>query len=174
MTETLRGFVHIYDGFSSFPELFGPVHSLLSEVSGQEKLPELLRDKMIELADLISKKADELLMLRRPVQMRKQRPVPIKQFNPKFEDNYVKGRDYDPDRERAEKKKFLRQLKKEARGAGRELRKDNQFLAVVKDRERALLEEERAENYRKARAFLEEQEHAFKSGQLGKGRKRRK
>ncbi|XP_031490340.1 uncharacterized protein LOC116257584 [Nymphaea colorata] len=174
MTETLRGFVHIYDGISSFPELFGPVRSLLSEVSGQEKLPELLRKKMIELADMISKKSDELLMLRQPVQMRKQRPVPIKQFNPKFEENYVKGRDYDPDRERAEKKKFLRQLKRESRGAARELRKDNQFLAAVKDRERALLKEERAEKYNKARAFLEEQEHAFKSGQLGKGRKRRK
>ncbi|KAF3782230.1 Nucleolar protein 14 [Nymphaea thermarum] len=161
MTETLRGFVHIYDGISSFPELFGPVRSLLSEVSGQEKLPELLRNKMIELADTISKKSDELLMLRQPVQMRKQRPVPIKQFNPKFEENYVKGRDYDPDRERAEKKKFLRQLKRESRGAARELRKDNQFLAAVKDRERALLEEERAEKYKKARAFLEEQEHAF-------------
>lgn len=28
--------------------------------------------------------------------------------------------------------------------------------------------------YGKARAFLQEQEHAFKSGQLGKGRKRRR
>ena len=33
-------------------------------------------------------------------------------------------------------------------------------------------EKERAEKYEKALAFLQEQEHGIKSGQLGKGRKR--
>ncbi|KAM1326923.1 hypothetical protein TB1_010659 [Malus domestica] len=32
-------------------------------------------------------------------QLRKQKPVAIKMLNPKFEENFVKGRDYDPDRE---------------------------------------------------------------------------
>lgn len=65
-------------------------------------------------------------------------------------------------------------VKREAKGASRELRKDNYFLSQVKEREKAMLEEERTEKYGKARAFLQEQEHAFKSGQLGRGRKRRK
>lgn len=87
----------------------------------------------------------------------------------------MKGRDYDPDRERAEQRKLKKLLKREAKGAARELRKDNYFLFEVKDKEKALIEEERAEKYGKARAFLQEQEHAFKSGQLGKGgRKRRR
>lgn len=88
--------------------------------------------------------------------------------------SYVKGRDYDPDRERAERRKLKKLLKQEAKGAARELRKDNYFLFEVKEKEKALVEEERAEKYGKARAFLQEQEHAFKSGQLGKGRKRRR
>ena len=88
--------------------------------------------------------------------------------------SFVKGRDYDPDRERAELKKMKKLLKREAKGAARELRKDNYFLYEVKERDKALLEEERTEKYGKARAFLQEQEHAFKSGQLGKGRKRRR
>ena len=88
--------------------------------------------------------------------------------------SFVKGRDYDPDRERAELKKMKKLLKREAKGAARELRKDNYFLYEVKQRDKALLEEERTEKYGKARAFLQEQEHAFKSGQLGKGRKRRR
>lgn len=67
-----------------------------------------------------------------------------------------------------------RQLKREAKGAARELRKDNYFLLEVKDKERALQEKERAEKFGKAKAFLQEQENAFKSGQLGKGRKRRR
>lgn len=88
--------------------------------------------------------------------------------------SFVKGRDYDPDRERAEMRKLKKLLKREAKGAVRELRKDNSFLFGVKEKEKALLEEERTEKYGRARAFLQEQEHAFKSGQLGKGRKRRR
>ena len=82
--------------------------------------------------------------------------------------------DYDPDRIRAENRKMKKLLKKKFRGAIREVRKDNNFLQDVKQKERQRMEEERAEKYGKARAFLQEQEHAFKSGQLGKGGKRRR
>ena len=73
-----------------------------------------------------------------------------------------------------ERKKLKKLLKKEEKGAVRELRKDNYFLHEVKEKERAREEEERAEMYGKARAFLQEQEHAYKSGQLGKGKKGRR
>lgn len=88
--------------------------------------------------------------------------------------SFVKGRDYDPDRERAESRKLKNLIKREAKGAARELRKDNYFLSQVKEKEKAKLVEEKAEKFGKAKAFLQEQEHAFKSGQLGRGRKRRK
>lgn len=84
--------------------------------------------------------------------------------------SFVKGRDYDPDRERAERRKLKKLLNREAKGAARELRKDNSFLYEVKEKDKTLLKEERAEKYGKALAFLQEQEHAFKSGQLGKGK----
>ena len=79
--------------------------------------------------------------------------------------SFVKGRDYDPDCEWAEKRKLQKQVKHEAKGVARELRKDAFFLLEVK-------EKERAEKYEKALAFLQEQEHGIKSAQLGKGRKR--
>ena len=88
--------------------------------------------------------------------------------------SFVKGRDYDPDRERVEKKKLKKRLTQEAKGAVRELRKDNYFLQEVKSRDKALMEQERAEKYGKSLAFLQEQEHAMKSGQLGKGRGKRR
>ena len=78
---------------------------------------------------------------------------------------FVKGRDYDPDREQAEKRKLQKQVKREAKGTARELQKNAFFLLEVK-------EKERAEKYEKALAFLQEQEHGIKSRQLGKGRKR--
>lgn len=88
--------------------------------------------------------------------------------------SYVKGLDYDPDRERAKEKKLRRRLKSEKRGAMSELRKDNYFLAAVKEKDRMRHEQERSEKYGKAMAFLQEQESAFKCGQLGKGKKRRR
>lgn len=88
--------------------------------------------------------------------------------------SFVKGRDYDPYRERAETKKLKKMVKEERKGAIRELKKDNYFLHELKEKEKADREAERAEKYGKALAFLQEQEHAAKSGQLGKGRKRRR
>lgn len=174
VAETLKGFVNLYEGFNSFPEIFLPISKVLHKLAGQHCMPEMLKDKLRDVAQFIEKKADEHHVLRQPLQMRKQKPVPIKMLNPKFEDNFVKGRDYDPDRERAERRKLKKLLKREAKGAARELRKDNYFLFEVKEKDKKLLEDERAEKYGKARAFLQEQEHAFKSGQLGKGRKRRR
>lgn len=171
---TLQGYIKVYEGLSSFPEIFSPILRLLNEIAEQQNMPNALREKINVVAELIKSKVDEHHTLRRPLQMRKQKPVPIKLLNPKFEENYVKGRDYDPDRERAELRKLKKQLKRESKGAARELRKDNYFLLEVKEKERSIQEKERAEKFGRAKAFLQEQEHAFKSGQLGKGRKRRR
>lgn len=174
VVKTIEGFVNVYKDLSSFPEIFLPVLSLLREVLHNAKLPSILRENIKGVVQLIGRTTEEHQMMRQPLQMRKEKPEPIKLLNPKFEESFVKGRDYDPDRERAERKKLKKLLKKEAKGAVRELRKDNHFIFGLKERDKQQEEEERAEKYGKARAFLQEQEHAFKSGQLGKGRKRRR
>lgn len=89
VSETLKGFIIIYEGFSSFAEIFSPISNLLHEVLQNPNLPGLLRDKMQDVLDLIKKKTDEHHMFRKPLQMRKQKPVPIKLLNPKFEEKYV-------------------------------------------------------------------------------------
>lgn len=172
--ETLQGFVNVYKELISFPEIFMPISKLLRKLVGENHIPDALKEKIKDVSQLIDTKSQEHQMLRQPLKMRKKKPVPIRMLNPKFEENYVKGRDYDPDRERAEKKKLKKRIKEEAKGAARELRKDKDFLAKAKEREKALLAAEKAEKYGKDLAFLQEQEHAFKSGQLGKGRKRRR
>lgn len=90
--------------------------------------------------------------------------------------SYDRGRDYDPDKFRSEHKKLKKKLKKDYVKAASELRKDNYFISEVKAKEKAVYEQERKEKYGKNLAFLQEQEHAAKSGQLGKGsgRKRRR
>ncbi|CAI8594698.1 unnamed protein product [Vicia faba] len=172
VVETLQGYINAYKDLSSFPEIFLPILKLLLEMAEQKNMPNALRDKVKDVAELIKLKADEHHATRRPLQMRKQKPVPIRLLNPKFEENYIKGVDYDYDHQRAVLKKLNRQVKRERKGAARELRKDNYFLLDVKEKERSLQEKARAEKYGRAKAFLQEQEHAFKSGQLGKGKKR--
>ncbi|CAH9117309.1 unnamed protein product [Cuscuta epithymum] len=172
--ETLQGFVNIYEGFNSFPEIFMPITKLLNDLAVQKHMPDALQEKIRSVTQLIENKIEDTLRLRQPLRMRKQKPVPIRMFTPKFEENFVKGRDYDPDRERAEIRKLKKRVKQEAKGAIREIRKDNHFLFGVKEKEKVAVAEDRAEKFGKALAFLQEQEHAFKSGQLGKGKKRRR
>ncbi|XVF85772.1 hypothetical protein PTKIN_Ptkin17bG0144200 [Pterospermum kingtungense] len=71
----------------------------------------------------------------------------------RFHKTLWNGRDYDPDRERAERRKLEKLIKREAKGAAHELRKDNYFLYEVKQRDKALQEEERAANYGRALAY---------------------
>ena len=92
----------------------------------------------------------------------------IKQFNPMYEeDGFQKERDYDPNRERAENRKLKKELRKEARGTVRELRKDNQFMHHAREQEKAAEAEERDAKHKEVLSFLEKQENDFKSGGQG-------
>ncbi|KAL8052722.1 hypothetical protein ABFX02_05G024100 [Erythranthe guttata] len=164
----LKGFVNIYEELKSFPEIFLPISKVLHELEEEDLVPDALKGELKSIAQHIQDKSQEYYLLRQPLRLRKVKI--IKTAVPKFEENFVKGRDYDPDRERSEMKKLRKRLRKEAKGAVRELRKDNYFLSVVKARDKAYVEQEKAEKSGKTRAFLQEQEHAFKSGQLGKGK----
>jgi len=86
VVETLQGYVDVYKGLSSFPEIFLPILRILNEIEEQKNMPNSLRDKIKDVAEIIKLKVDELHTLRRPLQMRKQKPVPIKMLNPKFEE----------------------------------------------------------------------------------------
>ena len=57
-----------------------------------------------------------------------------------------------------------RELKREHRGAVRELRKDNKFLASVKNKEVEERKEDLQRKYNKQFHFLEEQQSDMRSG----------
>ncbi|KAI7905544.1 nucleolar protein 14 [Cokeromyces recurvatus] len=80
--------------------------------------------------------------IKTPLRMQNHRPIPIAQHLPKFENAYSIDRHYDPDHERAQARKLEAQLKKEKKGALRELRKDNQFIARERAKERKQKDEE--------------------------------
>ena len=96
--------------------------------------------------------------------------VPVKaakQFNPRFEDDYVNSKDYDVDRARAERKRLQRELKRESRGAVRELRKDNRYLAGVRGTEQRQQKAETKSKYNRMFQFLRDQDRDMKSGGQG-------
>ena len=94
----------------------------------------------------------------------------IRAYTPRFEDDFDPHANYDPDRERAEAKKLKRQVAKEARGAARELRKDNHFLSEERERRLDAEREEQQAHLKRGRALMEETEQAYRAG----GGKRKK
>ena len=117
------------------------------------------------LANRANKSAHRLTLFVAP-------PVPIKQYNPRFEERFVPGQDMDPDRERAEKNKMRRQLRKELKGAVRELRKDNMFLEEHRSKQVANQRKVRDERAREIETFLTKQQHEAKIGSGKRSRKR--
>jgi nucleolar protein 14 len=80
---------------------------------------------------------------RMPLTLQSHKPIPIASYAPRFEDDFAPGRHYDPDAERNASQKVKALYKKEKKGAIRELRKDNRFLAGEKAKEQA----EKDKNY---------------------------
>jgi nucleolar protein 14 len=99
---------------------------------------------------------------RRPLTLQSHKPVPIPTFVPKFDAGYAPGRRFDPDSERNEASKLKALVKKERKGAIRELRKDSRFLAG----ERAKMQAEKDSEYKskidKITAGLQEERHEEK------------
>lgn len=71
------------------------------------------------------------------------------------------------DRERSEKRRLKREVQQEKKGAARELRKDNRFLAEERAKAVAKRDEERTAAQKSALAFLQNFEADFKSGGQG-------
>lgn len=78
--------MEINGGLSSFPEIFMPISTLLHQIGNQEKIPQTLKEKLEDVAKLIQKKTDEHHKERKPLSMRKHKPVAIRLVNPKFEE----------------------------------------------------------------------------------------
>ena len=79
---------------------------------------------------------------RRPQTLHNHRALPIKSSVPKFEESFDPNKHYDPDKERSDAIKLQKEYKREKKGAMRELRKDANFIA--RERLRDKREKDRA------------------------------
>ncbi|PAV65420.1 hypothetical protein WR25_12518 [Diploscapter pachys] len=120
----------------SYKAVFRPILSILRNVESRKDLPILVRDelKMLSgsLEETMTAKTPDL-ELRQLSRARNEKSM-LKMLEPRFEENFDPERprtNRDPSRKgaAAEKKKLEHLVKKEKKGAIKELRKDGRFLA---------------------------------------------
>ncbi|WRT67141.1 uncharacterized protein IL334_004107 [Kwoniella shivajii] len=111
---------------------------------------------------------------RRPLTLQAHKPIPIASHAPKFEENFAPGKHYDPDVERNATAKLKALYKKERKGAIRELRKDNKFLAGEKAREQAEKDKDYNSKMKKVEGSLNVERAEEKEMQREKQREKRR
>lgn len=98
---------------------------------------------------------------RRPLELHHHRPLAIKTYIPKFEESYNADKhSYDPDKDRAQLAKLKAEHKRERKGAIRELRKDNSFVAREKLKEDKKTSKEYHAKMAKLTAMIQTEEGA--------------
>lgn len=119
----------------AFVEVFSPIKALLDSVS-TSKLPRAITNTLGRVQADLARMLKLSLSGRKPLTMQQHRPIPIPTYVPKFDEGFNPNQKFDPDSSRAEASKLRAQYRKERKGAIRELRRDNQFLATEQQRRR--------------------------------------
>ncbi|KAK4688649.1 nucleolar protein 14, partial [Tremellales sp. Uapishka_1] len=151
----IQAYTTLYSSSEAFIEIFQPVLSVLEGSRVAKLSPELkVKRPRVSLhvradnpdpqklhADTVASTSRMLGFARtsrQPLALQAHKPIPLATYAPKFEENYSLSKHYDPDVERNSTSKLKALFKKERKGAIRELRKDNKFLAGEKSREQAV------------------------------------
>ncbi|KAL2869953.1 snoRNA-binding rRNA-processing protein NOP14 [Aspergillus lucknowensis] len=124
----------------------------------QPQVPTSLSDTVQSTLDKISSHLAQSRRARRPLLLHNHRPLAIKTAIPKFEDSFNPDKHYDPNRERAEANRLKAEYKRERKGAMRELRKDANFVAREKLREKREKDAEYERKYRRLVAEVQNEE----------------
>ncbi|KAH5424867.1 hypothetical protein HBI47_122600 [Parastagonospora nodorum] len=114
----------LWSNSPSFTEIFTPLIAPLKSANQKSTLQTL------------NARLTTARLRRRPQLLHDHRPLPIKTSIPKFEESFDPNKHYDPDKERSEAAKLQKEYKREKKGALRELRKDSNFIAREKLREK--------------------------------------
>ncbi|BGP13147.1 nucleolar complex protein 14 [Rhodosporidiobolus nylandii] len=112
----------------AFAEMFSPLEKVLRGVK-EGKVPKAVKDEIDSTLTSLQRSLKLTLSTRRPLTLQSHRAIPLATYLPKFDEGFNPNRKFDPDSERAEQSKLRQLIKKEKKGAVRELRNDNRFLA---------------------------------------------
>ncbi|KAJ5915384.1 hypothetical protein N7466_011317 [Penicillium verhagenii] len=145
---------------SALTEIFTPVQAVLNHLkqSLKGKTFSATRDSIQSTLDKLASHLEKAHLTRRFLLLHDHRPLAIKSAIPKFEENFNPDKHYDPDRERAESNRLKADIKRERKGAMRELRKDSSFVAREKLREKKERDSEYEKKYKKLVAEIQNEE----------------
>ncbi|NWU13757.1 NOP14 protein, partial [Cephalopterus ornatus] len=115
----------LYESLPSFHEIMHPVRILLTQHVPVNEYPE----KMQEWYHTALKELENKVKHYTPLICEKKKPVPLKQYTPKIVKVLEFGRKQASSKKEQERKQLIQRHKRELKGAIREIRKDNQFLA---------------------------------------------
>ena len=161
----------LYSQLPSHPELFTPFYTVLQHIAIQQSasLPPSLAHLMTQTCSSLS----TALSAPRPsfASALPSAPTSIRQHTPAYIDGYQPGRDYDPVKERAEARELTRKMKRERRGAEKEIRKDAEYVRAEETRERDAREE--AARTKRRHAFADMERQAADTNLLHKASKKK-
>nr|XP_020671634.1 nucleolar protein 14 [Pogona vitticeps] len=147
----------LYGSLSSFLEIVQPFIKLLStdvSLMYPPQLQELCENVLKQL------KAQGQYC---PLVCEKKKPVPLKLFTPKIVKVLEFGRKQESNKKEQERKRLIHKHKRELKGAVREIRKDNQFLARMQLAEIIDRDSERKRKVKQLFRSLAEQEGDWKA-----------
>ncbi|KAI5481034.1 nucleolar protein 14 [Pseudohyphozyma bogoriensis] len=136
MIALLKDLAEKYVSKEAFIELFKPTEVVLEKINFS-KAPPVVKTLVEDLQSSVARMLKLATSSRKPLILQHHKPIPIATYIPKFDEGYNPNRKFDPDTERAEASKVRALYKKEKKGAIRELRKDNKFLAAEEQKIRA-------------------------------------
>ncbi|KAF1912599.1 nucleolar protein 14 [Ampelomyces quisqualis] len=146
----------------SFIEIFTPLLSPLKATNQKASLQTL------------NARLTTARLRRRPQLLHFHRPLPIKFSIPKFEESFDPNKHYDPDKERSEAAKLQKEYKREKKGALRELRKDANFIARERLREKKEKDQAYETKYKRLVAEIQGEEGREKNVYEREKRKRQR
>ncbi|KAL2305413.1 hypothetical protein Nmel_007399 [Mimus melanotis] len=115
----------LYESLSSFHEIMHPVRMLLTQHVPVNEYPEKLQEWYHSALKELENKVKHYT----PLICEKKKPVPLKQYTPKTVKVLEFGKKQAGSKKEQERKQLIQRHKRELKGAIREIRKDNQYLA---------------------------------------------
>ncbi|NWW53218.1 NOP14 protein, partial [Pedionomus torquatus] len=115
----------LYESLPSFHEIMHPIRILLKQHIPVKEYPA----QMQEWYHSALKELENKVKHYTPLICEKKKPVPLKQYTPKIVKVLEFGRKQGGSKQEQERKQLIQKHKRELKGAIREIRKDNQFLA---------------------------------------------
>ncbi|XP_028359609.1 nucleolar protein 14 [Phyllostomus discolor] len=151
--------VLLYGALPAFHEVARPLRALLTQhLADPRHPPELQELCRSTLADM-----DAQGRRYRPLVCEKSKPVPLKLFTPRLVKVLEFGKKQGSSKEEQERKRLVHKHRREFKGAVREIRKDNQFLARMQLSEIMERDAERKRKVKQLFNSLAEQEGEWKA-----------